>query len=269
MIDYHIHTKLCKHAHGEIKAYVEEAIKLGLTEIVFTDHIPLPDEFDLAHRMSLQELDVYAIWIDELRSAYPEITIKFGIEADYYEGFEEFTDKILSKYDFDVVIMSIHFLRHWPEGNWVFNYHFPDRPITDIYNDYLSTLIQGIGTGLFDIVGHADIIKSKENSFIARVPEKVNQLLEAIKDQNMVIEINTSGYRKEINQPYPGLDWLEILKKLEVPLTIGSDAHAPEQVALNFKNVLTAIRESGISTLYTFDKRKKKAVNIEDMKLLK
>ncbi|MCD4692171.1 MAG: PHP domain-containing protein, partial [Calditrichales bacterium] len=54
--DYHIHTKLCKHARGEMEEYVEQALRIGLKEIAFTDHIPLPDNFDIAHRMAYHEL---------------------------------------------------------------------------------------------------------------------------------------------------------------------------------------------------------------------
>jgi histidinol-phosphatase (PHP family) len=263
MIDYHIHTKLCKHAEGDIYTYVEKALEMGLHEIAFTDHIPLPNKFDLAHRMAMNELDLYSKWIDDVRSTYPEIIIRFGIEADYYHGFESFTEKILNNYDFDVVIMSIHFLRHWPEGNWVFNYNFPGKPIKDIYSDYIDTLITGINTGLFDILGHADIIKLSGKSFMDTVPEKVDQLLKMLRKKRMAIEINTSGYRKGINETYPGLDWMMAIQKANVPLTLGSDAHAPEQIALNFKSVLSKVKNTGITTLSYFDKRKMGLIPIE------
>ena len=112
MIDYHNHTKLCKHAEGEVYQYVEKAISLGITEMAFTDHMPLPNNFDIVHRMAEKEMEIYVEWVSQAQSRYPEIKILFGIEADYYEGFEEYTEKYLNKYDFDMVIMSIHFLKN-------------------------------------------------------------------------------------------------------------------------------------------------------------
>jgi len=262
MIDYHIHTRLCKHAEGEIRSYVEQAIKLGLKEIAFTDHIPLPNNFDIAHRMSFEELDIYAEWVRQMQSQYQEITIRFGIEADYYKGMEEYVEKILVSYDFDIVIMSIHFLHHWPEGNWVFNYNFPDKTQTEIYSDYINTLIQGVKTGLFDIVGHSDIIKSPGQSFISTIPNEVEKLLNSIVSQNMAIEINSSGYRKSANESYPGYDWLGMIKNKNVPLTIGSDAHAPNQVGLRFKEVYDRLRLEKIRTLSRYDKRKRTEANL-------
>ena len=81
MIDNHMHTKLCKHAEGDLFEYVEKAILKGVSEIAFTDHIPLPDNFDLAHRMRLSEMEKYARWIQQAQKIYPEITIRYGIEA--------------------------------------------------------------------------------------------------------------------------------------------------------------------------------------------
>jgi len=76
MIDNHIHTKLCKHAEGEVFEYVEKALILGIKEIAFTDHIPLPDNFDLAHRMQFSEIDTYTRWVRRAKEKYPEIKIR-------------------------------------------------------------------------------------------------------------------------------------------------------------------------------------------------
>ena len=138
--DYHIHTKRCKHAEGEMQDYVEKAIQMQIPEIAFTDHIPLPDKFDLAHRMAYHELDDYLNDIEMLRLRYPEIVIHSGIEADFYDGYEDFLYQTFQRFNFDIIIMSVHFIKGWPKNNWVFSYYFPDRPINEIYSDYLQAI---------------------------------------------------------------------------------------------------------------------------------
>jgi histidinol-phosphatase (PHP family) len=262
MIDNHIHTKLCKHAEGEVVEYVEKAILSGLTEIAFTDHIPLPDNFDIAHRMEEHEMEIYSGWVREVKEKYPEITIKYGIEADYYKGLEEYTEKFLSRFDFDLVIMSVHFIRHWPEGNWVFDYNFPEKLQKEIYKDYLSTVISGIKTGLFDVLGHIDMIKAKGDSLLEMVPEEVDLLFDALKSSDMSMEINTSGYRKKVDEPYPGLDWIALLNERSIPLTTGSDAHHPDQVALKFNTLYQRLKAEGINKLVSYNRRKRIEVDI-------
>ena len=258
-----MHTTLCKHARGAVEEYVEAAIGKGISEIAFTDHIPLPGRFDQAHRMEQGELDTYVAEIERIRAQYKEITIRLGIEADYYRGFERYTENILQRYDFDVVIMSIHFLQHWPQGNWVFDYHFPGKPLEEIYTDYINTLIEGIGSGLFDIIGHADLIKQTGDSLADIIPAATGRLLDALRQAGMTIEINTSGYRKSAGESYPGLDWLPLLKTHGLAVTTGSDAHAPDQVGLQFPAVYQALRREGFDSLAGYEKRKRIEIKLD------
>jgi histidinol-phosphatase (PHP family) len=255
MVDSHLHTKLCKHAWGEIFDFTEAAIRFGLKEIVFADHMPFANNFDLSHRMAWNQMDTYLNWIEQARIRYPEIIIHTGIEADYYEGFEEYTYKFLNEFDFDAVIMSIHFLRHWPGGSWVYNYNIPDKSKLEIYKDYLATLIKGINTGLFDILGHVDVIRDTEDSFIQLMPEEIDNVLSALKRADMAIEINTSGFRKKVVSSYPGMDWFPAIKKKNLAITTGSDAHKPGHVAFKFNELYQQLDKVGIKKLVRFKKR--------------
>jgi histidinol-phosphatase (PHP family) len=255
MIDYHLHTKLCKHAQGEIDEYVEAAVSAGLSEIAFTDHIPLPDNYDTAHRMYAHEIDIYLNWVASCKEQYSEIQILTGIEADYIEGYESFVEAFIKQYDFDLVIMSVHFIRNWPEGNWVFNYSFPKRKPKDILTEYVDVLIKGINTGLFDVLGHADLIKLTGQSLILEIPEKIAELMQALQHNGMVIEFNTSGFRRQVQESYPGFDWIDIIKKYDIPVTTGSDAHHPDQVALKYDFLYKELRKKGIKALCHFNQR--------------
>ena len=214
--DYHIHTSLCKHASGKVNEFVEHAIDAGLREMAFTDHIPLPDGFDSRHRMDYHEMEIYQKWIYKAREKYPEITILLGIEADYYKGFEQYLEKFMRSFDFDLTIMSVHFIPGWSPENWVFKYDFPHKTKSQIINEYLSALIAGIGTGLFDVLGHADIIKRPGESLLDISPDMVERLLRTLASENMAIEINTSGIRKEVGESYPEAAWLPIIKNQNI-----------------------------------------------------
>lgn len=254
--DYHLHTARCKHATGSMEEYVRQALRLGLTEIAFTDHIPLPDKYDLAHRMAEHELDDYVEDVERLQKDFPQIKIKLGIEADFIDGMENFLEDILRQHPFDLVIMSVHFIRNWPQGNWVFNYDFPDKTITEIYDEYLDALLRGVQTGLFDIVGHLDLIKSPAQHLLEKNGEKVEHILDEVHRHSMAVEINSSGWRKEINQPYPAESIWPLLLEREIPLTIGSDAHAPEQVGFAFERLEKTLQRFKRIPLAAYQKRK-------------
>lgn len=232
--DYHIHTKLCKHARGEMFEYVEQAIEKGLREIAFTDHIPLPGNFDIAHRMAYHNLEGYFTEIRNLQDAYPEIHIRPGIEADFYDGFESYLADILHRYPCEVVIMSVHFIKGWGKGNWAFSYHFPDKTMTEIYSDYLQAMHRGIRTGLFNIVGHFDLIKSPDAPLLQHNRDEVISVLETAKAHNMAIELNTSGLRKQIGEIFPDPEMLPLIEQIGLPVSLASDAHEPHHVGYFF-----------------------------------
>lgn len=257
MVDYHLHTRLCRHAEGEMSQYIENAIEAGIDEIAFTDHIPLPDQYDSAHRMSLAEFETYLDWIESARSTYKEIKIRTGIEADYLPQYEKFLDDFLRQYRFDMVLMSVHFINHWQDGNWVFNYSFPGREEKDIFRDYTEALISGIRTGLFDIVAHIDLLKRQGVSLIQEYPDLADSILDEIKNQDMVVEINTSGFRKAVAESYPGRDWFPALITKKIDICTGSDAHKPEQVGFNFGQTYRDLADHGFTVITSFENRSK------------
>lgn len=55
-INFHTHTKRCKHAKGEDKDYIDAAIKNNLDILGFSDHGPYPDNrFNL--RMNFYQIE--------------------------------------------------------------------------------------------------------------------------------------------------------------------------------------------------------------------
>lgn len=241
MRDYHVHTPFCKHAHGEMADYIESAIEKGIVEVCFTDHIPLPDGFDSNHRMRLEEMEDYFEEIRRLREMYPDISILAGIEADYIEGFEKYLDDFFSRYPLDLAIMAIHFIKDWPNNSWVFSYSYTEETIPRIYHDYFEAMCKGIKTGLFDVVGHMDMVKRPRFRVLDRNSGDIEKVLGCVREQRMGIEINTSGLRKSIGETYPSFEIVELAAKMGIPMVIGSDSHTPQQLGSRFIDVLKEV----------------------------
>src|SRR6516225_4425343 len=105
MRDYHIHTPLCHHATGEPEEYIAAARRIGLDEIGFADHNPMPESFD-NWRMSIEELPRYIEMIERVRSG--DITVRLGLECDYIAGQEQWLEEVAGKADWDYLIGSVH-----------------------------------------------------------------------------------------------------------------------------------------------------------------
>jgi len=257
LIDLHNHTILCNHANGSIDEYIQEAIKKGITIYGFSDHAPM--EFDYKYRMSFEEMNIYEKWIDNFKNRYKDkIKILKGYEVD----FTPMVDKRVLDREVDYFIGSVHFLDNWGFDNPEFISMWESRDIDDVYREYFSLVEKMAESGYFDIVGHLDLIKVfnfKPKSDIKKIAKKA---IEAIADNKMVVEINSAGIRKKVNEIYPSINLLEMLKEYNIDITFGSDAHSPNQVGFYLKEALEIAKNIGFKEAVYFENREKFKVKL-------
>ncbi len=260
--DYHMHTVLCKHAEGDIAEYVEAARKKGIPEICFTDHVPAPDGYDAINRMTLDQFPAYKELVAKVRDSQNPAVL-FGIEADYYEGCQDFLSKWLHQQKFDLVLGSVHFI-----GKWGFD--GPDEMktwaavnVAEAWREYFKSVGKLADTGMYDVFGHLDLPKK----FGFRPSDKqqkemVQPALDRIAAAGMAIELNTSGLRRPVKEIYPSPLILQLAHEREIPITFGSDSHAPSQVGFNFSEALKLARDCGYTQCARFRQRGKTLVGL-------
>jgi histidinol-phosphatase (PHP family) len=85
-------------------------------------------------------------------------------------------------------------------------------------------------------------------------------MLDAARQSNCAIELNTAGLRKDCREIYPSLAILRLAHARGVPITFGSDAHAPEEVGMNFSEAVALARQIGYTTTCRFVRRQRQFV---------
>ena len=110
-------------------------------------------------------------------------------------------------------------------------------------------------SGLFDIVGHLDLIKVFKYLPKKDVRVLAHNALKAIKRSDMVLEINTAGLRKPVAEIYPSRRLLEAAYALDIPITFASDAHAVDQIGFGYDQALALAKGVGYSKAVTFEQR--------------
>jgi len=263
VVDYHTHTKLCKHARGEIKDYILMAIEKNLTEIGVSDHMPLPDDFDPEHRMTIDEFEIYKDWYKSAVDEFGErIKIKFGIEAEFIDEKIDFIRDFVRNGDFDYVIGSVHFLDGWNIASHKEAWKWEGKDVNEVYEDYYQTIKKLVKSGIFDIVGHFDMIKKFGHHADKNFEELIREILKLIKENGLCIEINTSGLRHKVGEIYPSVEILKIAREYKIPLTVGSDAHSPEDIGRDFDTAYELIQIYGGGKISIFEKRERKEVSL-------
>jgi histidinol-phosphatase (PHP family) len=257
-IDLHNHTTLCNHASGTMQEYIQRGIELGIDVFGFSEHAPMKN-FEDGYRLKLEDKEFYEKSVKELKEKHAnDIEILLGYEVDFIQG-DFILDEIINS-DVDYIIGSVHYLDDWGFDNPEFISEYDNRDIDTIWEEYFRALCMMAKSGKFDIVGHMDLIK-----VFKYLPKKdirliVKETLQAVKDSNMVIEINSAGFRKPIEEQYPSITILEMAYELDIPITFGSDAHSVEQVGLNYNKVTNIAKNIGYTKCETFNKRDRKSV---------
>lgn len=261
---YHNHTQYCD-GQGSVADVVTAALEAGLDEVGITSHAPLPFESDWT--MPLERLDRYIREVQEAREKYRgTISVLLGAEIDYIPSnrviaFQE--REILSR-PFDYFVGSVHYLGDqtpaltYDESEDTFR-----RLLFEDYAGDIQVMIEGyyrryremLGIPLVKIIGHLDRLKqwnADGKYFSANEPwyrEAVEETLQAIATSGHIIELNTGGWRRGLEESYPSPRILMRCRELGIPIVVSSDSHQPREVASEFDRAHLELERLGIEPI--------------------
>ncbi|NLU50626.1 MAG: histidinol-phosphatase HisJ family protein [Syntrophomonadaceae bacterium] len=248
LVDYHIHAL----AHGEfeytrewIERFLAQAVERRVQQVGFAEH----EEF--APRIVLPALR------QAHSGDYQGLRVRIGLEIDYKPGRELEIQEIIEGRAYDFIIGSIHYIDEWAFDHPDYRDGFDDQDIDKLYEKYYILVAQAVNTGLFDIIGHLDLIKIWGHRALHKAEEDfILPLLKELRRSGVVVEVNTSGLRKPVGEIYPSEKLLEVLFNANIPITFGSDAHHPDDVGRDMMYALQAARRAGYRVFMSFNRRR-------------
>jgi histidinol-phosphatase (PHP family) len=262
LADYHVHTFRCGHAAGASRDFVLRALQLELSEIGFTDHVPLyflpPAERDPRLAMAEGEFTGYIEEVKELQKEFEgRIVVRLGLEADYAEGFEGALERWLDRADWDFVLGSVH----WVAGDWIDAPHsvvrFEKEGVEALYREYYRLVAKAARTRLFDVLSHFDLPKKHGNRPGTPLVESEDEAIAVAAESGCAVEISSAGLRKPAREIYPEPRLAAKMVTAGVPFTFSSDAHAPAEVGWGYEKTVPFARSLGVTEFMTFERRRR------------
>lgn len=247
LADYHVHAlghDHFKHTAEDFGRFLENARFSGLSEMGVADHdryFPLFD-FDALRRTA---------------QGYPDLRVRIGVEVDFHPGEEQKWAAFIREYDLDFVIGSVHDL-----GTWTFDHPnnvkgFDRWDLDELYRQYFSTVEAAVRSRLFSTIGHLDLIKIWGHRPKSEILELIDPLLKILAEYDQCIEINTNGWHKPVGEVYPSREIIARCFDYGIPITLSSDAHAPEQVGRDIARAADLAREAGYRHIAGFEQRRR------------
>jgi histidinol-phosphatase (PHP family) len=254
--NYHCHTNFCD-GKKSVAEVIGQAKSMKMIAVGLSSHAPLP----FANKWSMKQgmLDSYLEEIRKAKENNEGTQVYAGLEVDFIPG-------KISPFDFkdrlDYTIGSVHFVN----DTWEIDNTY------DVFMDGLKNIFGGsirkaiaryyeltremVRTTPPNIVGHMDKVKMHnrgDHFFMEDEPwyrEQVDLTLDAIAKAGCIIEVNTRGlYQNKTDTTYPS-PWIlkEILRK-NIPITLSSDAHHPDDLVNRFPETARELIDTGFKKI--------------------
>jgi histidinol-phosphatase (PHP family) len=254
-LDSHLHTDLSPDSNVPIDVYAAQAAERGIAEIAITDHVDF-DRRDPAFNFStFADRERVARQAAE-RWAAQRVAIRFGVELTYNRSWEDQIRDHLARHTYDFTIGSVH---DWPGSPYRDRQGIAawaaGKTEAEIVEPYVAEVLGAARSGLFDTVGHLDVVKKYLSGHVpaerlAGSPEPYEPVLRALVESGTALEVNTSGLRQGPRDTYPSAAIVTRFRELGgTAVTAGSDAHRAETFAFGLEHGYRLLAEAGFEEL--------------------
>ena len=230
--NFHTHTTRCGHASGTDEDYVRAALAQGFGVLGFSDHVPWPYRSGFRHpgvRMDVSDLPDYERSIRALAKQYEgKLTVALGFECEYFPEYMGWLRDMAAAHNLDYLILG----NHYDETDETGIYFGNTRTVQQLTR-YVEMTIRGLRTGLFTYLAHPDLFMRRwPHGFTEDCRRAAEDLCSACLELGVPMEYNVHmRYSMGPDSGYPCAPFFEIVRDRGVPVLVGLDAHAPEEIA--------------------------------------
>jgi histidinol-phosphatase (PHP family) len=186
------------------------------------------------------------------------VEVVVGLEFDWFEDHAKIVRPYVEGIQLDYRIGAVHHV----EGQQfdVDDAYWTDRTEEErdeVWVKYWRLIREMAESRLFDIAAHLDLPKKLGFPPTRDMSSPIDAALDAIAGVNMVVELNTAGFRKACADAYPSLHILQKCARRGIPVTLSSDGHVAEHVVFEFERGLARLSEAGFSSIARFRDRER------------
>lgn len=260
--DFHLHSSFSGDSDTPMEEMILRGIDLGLTEMCFTEHNDFDYPVDDSHPAGFWEVnpDTYLYDLLKLREKYADkITLLFGVELGLQPHLSKRNAAFAKAHDYDFIIGSSHLCNGRDPYYASF---YEGRTQEDAYREYFESILENLKAfSNFDVYGHLDYVvrygPQKDEGYSYELYREIfDKILTKLIDMEKGIEVNTGGLAKGMRDVHPCSGILKRYRELGGEIvTVGSDAHVPEQIAHAFDRAGEILKDCGFRYYAVFEKR--------------
>ena len=254
LADAHTHSLFSHDGKAPREEMARGAYEKGLSVLYQTEHF---DAYSDGGTMRVRYFE------DAIFSAppYPDPPVALPLSIEVGEMGEAFSEarELLQRRPYEFVLGALHHLKG--EKGFLSREYSSDGECRTLFARYLDELLAAAEETDYDSLAHMDYPLRyfyAKRGLLLRLedyPREVEEILRAVIRRGKALELNTATLRK--GYPFLMTETLRRFREMGGTLvTVGSDAHAPEDIAFAFDRAEAALREAGFSSYTIYQNRR-------------
>ena len=238
----------CNHAVDPLEQVVQRYIDLGFEWVCLTEHMPTKNPALIAPEEQIAGFNPntlhnrFAAYFQQARALQAQhkrqIEIFVGFETEAYSGYAEEVQELISTYNPDMIVGSVHHiqdilydasLEHYQQAASL------SGGIEQMYCDYFDKQLELINRFEPAVVGHFDLIRIFDDAYqqrwqIADISDRAIRNLDRIKELDLILDFNVRALVKGAKEPYISSPWLQYAIDQDIKIALGDDSHGVSSV---------------------------------------
>jgi histidinol-phosphatase (PHP family) len=249
-IDTDFHSHVAKSSAFEM---ISSAQKKGIRVLGLSEHVFQMSEVRplLQHLPQEGPILNFVTYAEQVYAAAEELQFdaRFGLEVDFIPGKNEQAQSLVQAQNWDFLIGSVHEINgEIIMGNWKKGREEGEA----LWLRYFELLREAVSSGYFQVVSHPVRMRVSNPHLPPTFNDELERLAAEATRCNVALELN--GYDM-LNCP-------SLVRRLaracvihHTPVSVGSDAHYPREVAQAHQQTEALMREVGITKVRTWRRR--------------
>jgi histidinol-phosphatase (PHP family) len=266
--------EFCEHAKETLRQVLEAASAAGYHTFGVSEHAPRSQDrflyaterekgYDLG-RLS-REFEAYAAAVRQLAREFEgRLDVLCGFEAEVIPT-ATYRQEMLGhrqRFGFDYMVGSVHYVDEIsidglpPEFERALAGRGGLEALAVAYYQGVGAMVEALRP---EVVGHFDLIRLNAGPEARLDTPPIRQAaveaLEAVRDANAILDLNTAGYRKGLGTPYPAPWLVETAHSMDIGFCFGDDSHGPAQVGQGIDEARRYLLENGVPDVTVLTRR--------------
>lgn len=261
LCDYHTHTRFSFDGdpNATPDAMCRRALELGLTHLAITDHYDVNAEVE-GHFDTPYDGDAAFAALQEVKEKYKgRLNVLCGLELGNAPQYPLQAQAALEAHPYEFVIGSLHNLQNVPDFCYMNFERMSQNQIAQLFHRALDETLEvarfpGITTLGHVTYMHRYVTLGGRTLDFKPYYEKLEQIFRTIIQRDVALELNVSPLWKGLGISLPTMELLKLYKDCGGRLvTIGSDAHAPENLGKAIRKGYALLQAVGFHQVLTIE----------------